>query len=103
MNQTFEAEGIEFLRAVVSSHHVHIHIEYVPNQNISSIFKSFKGKTSRNIKLECRELKQMLRQHFWASGYSVWSTGNITNKRVNGSSKHHRIKDAVEKSDFILE
>ena len=44
--QTFEVEGIEILKGVVSSDHVHMHIEYSLKHNISSILKSFKGRTS---------------------------------------------------------
>ncbi|MEL1241748.1 transposase [Flavobacterium flavipallidum] len=42
-------------------------------------------------------------QHFWASGYGVWSTGNITDKMVNEYLEHHRKKDDNENSNFILE
>lgn len=43
--QICEAEGIEILKGVVSSAHVHMHIEYAPKQNVSSILKSLKGRT----------------------------------------------------------
>jgi putative transposase len=39
--QIYEAEGIEILKGVVSSDHVHMHIEYAPKQNIKYNFKEF--------------------------------------------------------------
>ena len=41
-------------------------------------------------------------QHFWASGYGVWSTGYITDKMVNEYLEHHR-RDSSDNSNFILE
>ncbi|MBZ9731475.1 transposase, partial [Salegentibacter sp. JZCK2] len=41
-------------------------------------------------------------QHFWASGYGVWSTGNITDEMVNEYLEHHR-RDSCDNSNFILE
>ena len=56
--QICEAEGIEILKGVFSSDHVHIHmhIEYAPKQNVSSILKSLKGRTSRKLQMEFPEL-----------------------------------------------
>jgi putative transposase len=67
--QIFEAEGGEILKGFVSSDHVCMHIEYAPKQNVSSILKSLKGRTSRKIQMEFPELQaKYLEQHFWASG-----------------------------------
>jgi putative transposase len=102
--QICEAEGIEILKGVVSSDHIHMHIEYAPKQNISSILKSLKGRTSRKLQMEFPELKNRYwGQHFWASGYGVWSTGNITDEMVNEYLEHHRRKDGDDNSNFILE
>lgn len=102
--QIFEAEGIEILKGVVSSDHVHMHIEYAPKHNVSSILKSFKGRTSRKLQMEFPELKERYwGQHFWSSGYGVWSTGNITDKMVNEYLEHHRRKESDDNSNFILE
>ena len=102
--QICEAEGIEILKGVVSSDHVHMHIEYAPKHNISTILKNFKGRTSRKLQMEFPELKDRYwGQHFWASGYGAWSTGNITDIMVNEYLEHHRKKDDDGNSNFILE
>jgi len=102
--QICEAEGIEILKGVVSSDHVHMHIEYSPKHNVSSILKSFKGRGSRKLQMEFPELKERYwGNHFWASGYGVWSTGNITDKMVKAYLEHHRRKEDDDNSNFILE
>lgn len=99
-----EAQGIEILKGVVSSDHVHMHIEYAPKLNVSSVVKSLKGRSSRRLQQEFPSLKKRYwGNHFWASGYGVWSSGNITDKMVNEYLEHHRRKDDNDNSDFILE
>jgi len=102
--QIFEAEGIEILKGVVSSDHVHMHIEYAAKLNVSMMLKGFKGRTSRKLQQEFPKLKERYWGcHFWANGYGAWSTGNITDKMVNDYLEHHRRKDSDDNTDFILE
>ena len=82
--QVCEAQGIDILKGVVSSDHVHMHIEYAPKLNVSSIVKSLKGRSSRKLQQEFPSLKKRYwGNHFWASGYGAWSSGNITDKMLN--------------------
>ena len=101
--QICEAENIEILKGVISSDHVHMHIEYPPKLDISTIVKQMKGRTSRKIQQEFPKLKKRYwGNHFWGTGYGAWSTGNITDEMVNEYLEHHR-KDTNDKSNFILE
>ena len=102
--QGCESQGIEILKGVVSSDHVHIHIEYAPKLSVSGIVKVLKGRSSRKLQQEFPSLKKRYwGNHFWASGYGVWSSGNITDKMVNNYLEHHRRKDSDDNSNFILE
>ena len=102
--QVCEAQGIEILKGVVSSDHIHMHIEYAPKLNVSSMVKSLKGHSSRRLQQEFPSLKKRYwGNHFWATGYGVWSSGNITDKMVNEYLEHHKRKDNDDNSDFILE
>lgn len=102
--QICEAQNIEILKGVVSAEHIHMHIEYAPKLNVSSIVKSLKGRSSRRLQQEFPSLKKRYwGNHFWASGYGVWSSGNITDKMVNEYLEHHRAKGSDDNSDFILE
>jgi len=101
--QICDAESVEILKGVVSSDHIHMHIEYSPKQSISFIVKQMKGRTSRKLQQEFPSLgKTYLGKHFWATGYGAWSTGNITDAMVNEYLEHHR-KSNSDNSNFILE
>ena len=102
--QVCDSQEIEILKGVVSSDHVHMHIEYAPKLNVSDVVKRLKGRSSRRLQQEFPELKKRYwGNHFWASGYGVWSTGNITDKMVNDYLEHHRRKDSGDNTNFILE
>lgn len=102
--QICNAEDIKILKGVVSKDHVHMHIEYRPSQDISSIVKKLKGRSSRKLQMEFPELKKRYwGRHFWAIGYGCWSTGNITDKMVDEYLEHHRNSKDNDDSNFILE
>ena len=102
--QICEADGIEILKGAVSSDHVHMHIDYAPKLNVGTILKKLKGRSSRWLQEEFLKLRERYwGRHFWAIGYGVWSTGNITDKMVNEYLEHHRKKDSGDDSNFILE
>ena len=50
--QNCEAEDVQILKGVVSKDHIHMHIEYRPSQDISSIVKLMKGRSSRKLQME---------------------------------------------------
>ena len=53
--------------------------------------KKLKGRTSRRIQEEFPHIsKKYWGRHFWAIGYGVWSTGNITDEMVQKYLEHHR-------------
>jgi len=61
-----------------------MHIEYRPYQDISSIVKLMKGRSSRKLQIEFPELKKRyLGRNFWAIAFGFCSTGNITDEMVN--------------------
>ena len=103
MIQGFDSQGIEILKGVVSSDHVHMHIEYAPKLSVSSVVKYLMCRSSRKLQQEFPSLKKRYwGNNFWASGYGVWSSGNITDKMVNNYLEHHR-KNNDDNSNFILE
>lgn len=102
--QICEAEDVVILKGVVSSDHVHIHINYRPSQSLSGVVKKLKGRSSRKLQQEFPELnKRYWGRHFWAIGFGCWSSGNITDIMVNEYLEHHRKPDASDDSNFILE
>ena len=102
--QVCDAEDIRILKGVVSKDHVHMHIEYAPSLSVSDIVKKLKGRTSRKLQMEFKELsKRYWGKHFWAIGYGVWSTGNVTQDMVNEYLEHHRNPSNKDLGTMILE
>ena len=102
--QICDAEDIRILKGVVSKDHVHMHIEYPPNKSVSDIVKKLKGRSSRKLQMEFKELsKQYWGKHFWAIGYGVWSTGNVSQDMVDEYLEHHRNPSNKDMGTMILE
>jgi putative transposase len=102
--QICNAENVQILKGVVSKDHVHLHVEYPPSLSMSDLVKKLKGRTSRLLQQEFPSLgKQYWGRHFWAVGYGVWSTGNITDEMVQEYLEHHRDKPNAQTGNWILE
>lgn len=60
-----------------------MHIEYPPEHSISNVVKRLKGRSSHHLQQEFpRSKERYWGQHFWATGYGVWSSGNIIDDMV---------------------
>ncbi len=104
IRQDCEAMEIEILKGVLSKNHVHLHIEYPPKFSISLIVKQLKGRSSRLLQKEFSPLKKRYwGQHYWATGYGAWSTGNITDEMVQEYLEHHRKPTDKSQDNFLLE
>ena len=102
--QVCDAEDIRILKGVVSKDHIHMHIEYPPSLSISNIVKKMKGRSSRRLQEEFKELsKRYWGKHLWAIGYGVWSTGNVSEEMVQEYLEHHRNPSNRELGTMILE
>ena len=102
--QGVNALDVKILKGVVSTDHVHMHLEYPPSLSISDLMKKLKGRSSRLLQKEFPELKKKYwGQHFWAIGYGAWSTGNLTEEMVNEYLEHHRNGPPDSSDNFILE
>ena len=104
MKQDCSSMEIKILKGVVSTDHVHLHIEYAPKISVSEISKQLKGRSSKKLQEEYPILKKRYwGQRFWSRGYGAFSTGNITDKMVQDYIEKHR-KDPNDKTDnFFLE
>jgi len=102
--QICNSENVNILKGVVSKDHIHMHVEYPPSLSISELVKKSKGRTSRTLQMEFPELgKRYWGKHFWAVGYGVWSTGNITDQMVQEYLEHHRDKPNAQNGNWIME
>ena len=102
--QICDAEDIRILKGVVSKDHIHMDIEYPPCKSISDIVKKLKGRSSRRLQEEFKELsKKYWGKHLWAIGYGVWSTGNVSEEMVQEYLEHHRNPSNRDLGTMILE
>jgi len=102
--QICDSEDIKVLGGVVSKDHIHLHMEYPPKISISDFIKKVKGRTSRIIQKEYPTLsKRYWGKHFWAIGYGVWSSGNITDDIIQDYLKHHETGKANNQNNIMLE
>ncbi len=102
--QVCDAEDIRILSGVVSKDHIHMHIEYALSKSVSDIVKRLKGRSSRKLQIEFKELsKQYWGKHFWAIGYGVWSTGNVSQEMVEEYLEHHRTPSNKDVGNMMLE
>ena len=85
---------VEILRGVIANNHVHIYVSVPPYLSISKLIQLIKGKTSRKIQQEFPELKKRYwGQHFWAIGYFVRTTGNVTDDLIKEYIENHAEDD----------
>ena len=89
VRQTCQALEIEILQGSVSPDHVHVLLSCPPTLSPSSIMQRVKGRTSRKIMQEFKHIqKQYWGRHFWARGYFVASSGNVTDEVIMEYIKH---------------
>ena len=56
--QICEAEGVQILKGFVSKNHIHMHVEYRRSQDLRTLVKLLKGRSSRKLQMEFPELKK---------------------------------------------
>ena len=97
VRETCQALEIEILQGAVSRDHVHVLLSCPPNLSPSKIMQRLKGRTSRKIIQEFRHIqRQYWGRHFWARGYFVASSGNVTDEAIMEYIKH---QDDTQPSD----
>ena len=88
---------IEILQGAVSCDHVHVLLSCPPTLSPSKIMQYIKGKTSRKLMMEFKHVqKQYWGRHFWARGYFVATSGNVTDEAI---AEYIRGQDGTEPSD----
>lgn len=83
VREVCRANEIEILEGAVSNDHVHVLLSCPPNLSPSKIMQFIKGKSSRKLMMEFKHIqKQYWGRHFWARGYFVASSGNVTDEAI---------------------
>ncbi len=73
----------EIIKGHVAKDHIHIFVSVPPHLSVSKLVQSIKGKTSRKLMMEYKNLSNVYwGRHMWARGYFVASSGNITDEVI---------------------
>ena len=74
---------VDILKGNISKDHVHMMVSIPPQQSISRLVQGLKGKSSYLVLSKFPQLKKVYwGRHFWARGYFVRSSGNVTDEII---------------------
>jgi putative transposase len=91
------ANDVEILKGHISKDHVHIFVSVPPYISVNKLVQSLKGKTSRKMLTEFKELSQKFwGRHMWAAGYFAASSGNVTDEVI---MQYLESQDVEQKDD----
>ena len=77
------AHSVTIIKGHVSKDHVHLFVSVPPQLSVSKLTQLFKGKTSRKLQQEDKQMSKMYwGQHFWARGYFAVSSGTVTDEAI---------------------
>jgi len=94
---------VEILKGHVSKDHVHLLVSVPPYISVSELIKRVKGKTSRKLLSENRNLmKQFWGRHLWARGYFAASSGNVTDEVIMEYIAMQDIAERAGDDDFTI-
>ena len=79
IRQVCAENGVEILKGVVSSDHVHVFVSIPPKLAVSDLMRRIKGRTAFKLFREFPKLKKRYWGcHFWGRGYFSTTNGAIT-------------------------
>jgi putative transposase len=77
------ANEIEIVKGHIRPDHVHLLLSVPPTLSPSRVMQAIKGKSSNRLMRDFRSLrKEFWGQHFWARGYFVATSGNVTDEVI---------------------
>ena len=83
IRQSCNSIGVNIIRGSIGKDHVHVLISMPPSESVSKVVQLMKGRTSRILMSEYRELsKRYWGRHMWATGYFCRSVGEITKEII---------------------
>ena len=75
--------AVQIIKGHVSKDHIHIFISMPPQISVSKVAQYVKGKTSRKLLQEFKQLnKAFWGQHLWGRGYFAVSSGAVTDEMI---------------------
>lgn len=79
IRQSCNSMDVTIIKGTIGKEHIHILVSCPPSLAVSKLVQQLKGKTSRVLLMEYKDLKKRYwGQHLWATGYFVRSVGFVT-------------------------
>lgn len=79
IRQSCNSMDVNIIKGSIGKEHIHILVSCPPSLSVSKLVQQLKGKTSKVMLGEYKELKKRYwGHHLWASGYFCRSVGFIT-------------------------
>ena len=77
--QSCNSMNVNIIKGSIGKEHIHLLVSCPPILSVSKLVQQLKGKTSRTLQMEFKELrKRYWGRHLWASGYFCRSVGTVT-------------------------
>lgn len=83
IRQSCNGMNVTIIKGTIGKEHIHLLISCQPSLSVSKIVQQLKGKSSRTLQMEFKELKKRYwGQHLWGSGYFSRSVGIVTKEII---------------------
>ena len=83
IRQCCNSMDVTIIKGSVGKEHIHILVSCPPSLSASKLVQQIKGKTSRVLLNEYKDLKRRYwGQHLWSSGYFCRSVGTVTQEII---------------------
>ncbi len=101
IRQGCEAKSITIIQGSIGREHVHMLISWPPNISVSQIAQYLKGRSSKLLQEEFKELKKKYwGQHLWSPGYFCRTVGTVTEEMIKEYIKNQ--KDNIDEVFKII-
>ena len=102
IRQSCNSMNVTIIKGCVGKEHIHLLVSCPPSISVSKIVQQLKGKTSRVLLSEYRELrKRYWGNHLWATGYFCRSVGTVTREIIKEYIENQQ--DEYEENFKVLE
>ena len=83
IRQGCNSMDVTIIKGSIGKEHIHLLLSIPPSISVSKLIQQLKGKTSRVLLSEYKDLKKRYwGQHLWAAGYFCRSVGYVTQEII---------------------
>ena len=94
IRQSCNSMEVTIIKGSIGKDHVHLLVSCPPSLSVSKLVQQLKGKSSRVLLMEYKELKKRYwGQHLWASGYFCRSIGETNEKTIREYIENQQDED----------